>query len=207
MTIADLRANNISEGLGIYAVGFLDGAVAIFSRANAGRGLVDCATYPGAYCLRHGVELFVKQMSVYVAYVLRDPDLLYVPVHSLEKVWATLVKSVDWHADEYRGEDLRHRVDVINGMVADLEELDARGTLFRYPEFVERAKADQPRTREDTRVPFERVNLDDWTAMAEATLTAAQLLLSDWDRRASDLRMFRGDPPGPLADLVKRPPE
>jgi hypothetical protein len=144
-------------------------------------------------------------MSVYVAYVMRDPDLLYAPGHSLEKVWTTLVASVDWYADEYHGDDLRHHVDVINGMIADLEELDARGNLFRYPEFVEQGRPNRSRRREDTRVPFERVNLDDWTAQAQATLAAAQLLLSDWDRRTGDLRTLRGDPAGSLTDLVKRP--
>jgi hypothetical protein len=206
MTIADLRANNLSEGLGIYAIGFLDGAVAIFSRANASRGLVDCAIYPGAYCLRHGVELFVKQMTVYVAYETHDPDLLYEPGHSLEKVWSTVVESVDWYADQHCGEDLRHHVDVINGMIAELEELDARGTLFRYPEFVQPAKKNQPRAREGTPVPFERVNLDDWSAMAEATLAAAQSLLSEWDRRTAYFRNHRGDVVGPLSDLVRRRP-
>ena len=60
MAVAELNANKRSEGLGVYAVAFVDSAVALFGRANDGRGLVDFAFYPAAYCLRHGVELFVK---------------------------------------------------------------------------------------------------------------------------------------------------
>jgi len=35
--------------------------------------MVDDAVYPAAYCLRHGLELLVKQMSIYVAHELEDP--------------------------------------------------------------------------------------------------------------------------------------
>jgi len=39
MSTADIRMNQHFEPLGIYALGFLDSAVALFARANTGHGL------------------------------------------------------------------------------------------------------------------------------------------------------------------------
>ena len=63
MAVSDLRVNRASETVGIYALGFLDAAVALFERADEGQGLVDLTFYPAAYCLRHGLELLAKQMK------------------------------------------------------------------------------------------------------------------------------------------------
>lgn len=87
MAVADIQMNQHFERLGIYALGFLDSASALFRRAEEGTGLVDYAIYPAAFCLRHGLELFIKQMSVYAAYETNNPGLLYVPGHELEEAW------------------------------------------------------------------------------------------------------------------------
>ena len=71
MAVVDIRMNQHFEPLGIYALGFLDSAVALLSRADSGAGFVDFAVYPSVYCLRHGLELFIKQMSIYVAYEMK----------------------------------------------------------------------------------------------------------------------------------------
>src|SRR5262249_12355999 len=79
MSFAGIRNNPHFEPMGIYASGFLDSAAALFARADRGEGLVDFAFYPAAYCLRHGLELFIKQMTICVAYELHDETLLYDP--------------------------------------------------------------------------------------------------------------------------------
>lgn len=206
MALAHLAANRQSDTIGIYAVGFLDAAVTLFARANEGRGMVDLTFYPAAYCLRHGVELLVKQLSVFVAYELRDASLLYEPGHYLSKAWEPIKAYVEELANAAPGEDeLSHHLDVLTGMVKKLHELDERGTLLRYPEFVKAAKGTRPRQREDTHVPFDDVNLDDWLATAQSTVAAAQVLRAWLGDRADFLRQQRGEPPVPLADLVVPP--
>ena len=192
----------------MYAVGFLDAAVALFARANEGRGMVDLTFYPAAYCLRHGVELLVKQLSEFVAYELRDPSLLYELNHDHSAAWERIKVHVENVADadaRHGDTEIQDDLDVMTGMVEELDELDARGTLLRYPEFVKGAKGQRPRSRDDTHVPFDDVNLDDWHATAVATLAAAHALRASLRDRADFCRLQRGDPPIPLADLLVPP--
>lgn len=211
MPLAHLAANRLPGGvLGSYSAGFVDAAIALFRRAREGRGLVDFTFYPAAYCLRHGIELFVKQLSEYVAYEVRDPKVLYQPGHDLDAAWSRITEMVEWNAHEpgATGEDLSHHLDVINSVIEELHELDPRGSLFRYPECVQRARPDRPPSRQDTHVPFDDVNLEDWEATAEAVLDAVQTLLYEWGERASFLRDRRGDPPTHYSDLIpSSPPE
>jgi hypothetical protein len=204
MALAHLAASRQSETVGVYAVGFLDAAVALFERANDGAGMVDLTFYPAAYCLRHGVELLMKQLSVFVAYELRDPGLLYEPDHNLLKAWEPIKAHVEALTDSLLGNaELLDHFCVLTGMVEQLHELDERGTLLRYPEFVKRKT--RPRRRQDTHLPFDDVNLDDWLAVARATLAAAQTLLHSLGARADDLRYQRGEAPRAFADLVVPP--
>src|SRR5580704_6076274 len=117
MALAHLAANRQSDTMGIYAVGFLDAAVALFERANHGAGMVDLTFYPAAYCIRHGVELLVKQLSVYVAYELRDPGLLYEPDHDVLKAWERIKAYVEAMTEWPFGDaELPGRIDVLTGM-------------------------------------------------------------------------------------------
>lgn len=206
MTVALLGPNRISETVGVYAVGFLDAAVTLFGKAAAGRGLVDLTFYPAAYCLRHGLELLAKQMSVYFAYELRDPAALYVRGHSFERLWKQQTTYLEQVADGSAvvPQDVRHHLDVLNGTFEELHELDPTGTLFRYPEDVDVERATGERTRTDRHVPFDAVNMGDWHAIAEACLDASQSLLSQIEQRIEFFRMQRGDPPLPISDLVRR---
>jgi hypothetical protein len=203
MALAELRANRTSETVGIYAIGFLDASVTLFGRANQGRGLVDLTFYPAAYCLRHGLELLAKQMSVYVAYELRDSRLLYRQGHRFEELWQRQTAYVEALADgaPERAEEMRQHLDVLNTAVGELHELDPSSMLFRYPEDV-RVNATGERTRTDQHVPFDAVNLGDWHATAEAVLNAAQALMWEVGERIGALRVQRGDPPLPISDLV-----
>jgi len=163
-----------------------DSAAALFERANRAHGwahgLVNFAFYPAAYCLRHGLELFIKQMSIYLAYKAADPTMLYGRGHSLEEAWARIRDHVREHSDivacsvgEWCDHDVPHLLDVIESLVQQLHELDPDGTILRYAEHVrgrgpERQVTPQP-------PPFDLVNLDDWAAMSSAALRAATVLL------------------------------
>lgn len=196
MAVADITMNKHFEPVGIYALGYLDAAAGLFDRADKGHGLVDYAFYPAALCLRHGLELFIKQISIYVAYEMTDPALLYKPGHRLGQEWGKLKEFVgDLIRSSSPGEDLQSHLDVIDSVIEDLDELDPTGTLFRYPEDVTAEKSGKPRTRQDRPPPFDTINLTDWASTARSVLTAAQLLLYDARDRAGALASQRGDPP------------
>lgn len=204
----------MSETVGIYAVGFLDAAVTLFGKADEGRGLVDLTFYPAAYCMRHGLELLAKQMSIYFAYELRDPTLLYTRGHAFEDLWKRQAECLESVANGLIGNpaELRHHIDVLNTAVEELHELDPTGTLLRYPEEITKVKPTGERKRIDQHVPFDRVNLGDWHATAGAALSAAQTLLYEVGQRIEFFRGERGDPPLPISDLVRHmeeetPPE
>lgn len=193
MAIANISSNQHFEPVGIFAVGFLDSSAAILRRADKGVGMVDYAIYAGIYTLRHGIELFIKQMSIYIAYELRDPSLLYVPGHGLAKAWkgisAELASLVE--LDLESSESQAH-LDVIDSVIEQLDEIDPKGQIFRYPEWV---STKTPRERIDQPPPFEVVNLGDWASTAEAVLEGAIHLLYVARERTAALAEQRGDPP------------
>lgn len=211
MAVADIRMNQHFEPVGIYALGFLDSAQALFQRADDGRGLVDYAFYPAAYCLRHGIELFVKQMSIYVAYELADQKLLYAPNHNLDKTWKKIRDTVQWATSEaahsltaWGEEDMRHQFDVIDSTLQRLHDLDPRGTLLRYPEFVKPQKGEKPRERTAQPPPFESVNLGDWAGISGACLGAATLILGHAKESADTVARRRGHTSFGFHDLTIR---
>jgi hypothetical protein len=198
MATAEIRFNRYCEPLGIYAEGFLDSAVAIFARANAGEGLVDFAFYPGAYCLRHGLELFIKQTSIYAAYIDREPALLYSPNHHLAEQWAKqrpfvaeLLNSGRYSCAVGSKElaALEHGLDVIDDLVEELDEADSGGMLFRYPECVSK----QPRTVTPTPPAEDAISLHDWHAKSASALVAVQSLLAHLGDCASIMKAHRGE--------------
>jgi len=198
MAIADIRNNQHFEPLGIYALAFLDSASALFRRADEGIGLVDYAIYPAAFNLRHGLELFIKQMSIYAAYEMKDRALLYLPGHGLEQAWQSVKEYVTDIVDhDYSGErdEALSHLDVVTTTIEELHEMDPRGTLFRYPEDVKDVKKKKPRARTDQPPPFDMVNLADWAAISASTFDAVQYLLNNGHDRAESLAHQRGDPP------------
>lgn len=210
MAVATLALNKNDETLGCYSLGFLDSAVALFKRADAGLGMVDLAFYPAAFSLRHGLELFIKQMSVYLAYEMRDPSLLYKKLHGLKEVWDAIRGHVQEQGREaacgssgWAAADIPHHLDVVESLILTFHEIDPAGTLFRYPENVFNKNGE--RTLLDTHVPFDLVNLSDWSAISSATLEAAQLLLGFADDRATWVANRRGDVPRNFHQLVLGP--
>lgn len=210
MTHAQLAANRLGEPIGRYATAYLDAARVLFTHANEGRGLVDLYFYPAALNLRHGLELLAKQCSDYAAYEMRDPELLYVPGHSLQDAWERGSKIPREVVSEDYGYGERSRLlsdlAFIDALVKKLHDLDPTGALFRYPEYVQRRKQKdvvvRGARREDTHVPFDRVDLAAWADDAAHAVNASQSLLAYLEERSSWLRMHRNDPPVRLADLV-----
>ncbi len=196
MAVAEIRRHQHQEPLGILARGFFDSARAVFERADAGRGLVDFAFSPGAYCLRHGLELLTKQMSLYVAYELKNDKLRYKAGHDLKRTWKKIRATVQDAASnamaspsEWAVEDIAHHFDVIDSLIDDLHKLDPNGTALRYPVALP--------------FSFDAVNLSDLAAMSKAALDASQMLLAFAEEQADRVAERRGDMPHDFHALVE----
>jgi hypothetical protein len=165
--------------------------------------LVDFAIYPAGYCLRHGLELFMKQMSVYVAYERRDPALLYKLGHRLEEPWSAFKELArNAHRGLWDpGVEMEHHFDVIDSVIEDLSELDERGVLFRYPEDV-KEKKNKPRSRTGQSLSMDLVHFGDWSATADAVFEAAQMILWTAGEATGILANHRGDEFVNLHDFV-----
>lgn len=199
MAIAEIGGHKHQEPLGLFALGFFDSAAALFQRAVDGRGMVDCAFYPAGSCLRHGVELLIKQLSIYVAYELQDPAFRYKKDHKLTSTWQR-IRTVLQHATsegmcsatEWAVQDIGHHFDIVDGLVEELDQLDGTGRSLRYPD--------------DLPYAFDQVNLADWAAMSAAALAAAQTLLPFAQEMACRVAERRADLPHDFDGLVSRLP-
>lgn len=193
--IAELHINKIDETVGIYAFAYLDAAAQVFAH-----GICDFAPYPGMYCLRHGLELFVKQVAVYVAYEMRDTCLLYRKGHAMLATWDA-VKS---HVEDACGPNTlssdcisQESLDALDGVIRELHDLDPSGMLFRYPEDLVKGKG-----RIDTHFPADRFNLRDWQHIAEEALTTCQAVEWELGKRCSLIQSSRNEFGTSLYDLL-----
>lgn len=201
--------NQHFEPLGIYARGFIDSAQALFERADEPRGLVDFAFYPAAYCLRHGIELFVKQMCIYTAYEAEDPQLLYAPSHDLKQNWDAIRGNVENNAYEagrsldcWGEQNMREHFESVELAIENLHLMDPSGQLFRYPERLKINKKQGTRTRTTQSPPFEAVDLGAWGTVCANCLEAVTMLLAHAEEVVSDLARRRGHLPLDFHDLV-----
>lgn len=195
--MAELHINKIDETVGIYAVSFLDAAARIFEH-----GICDFAPYPGMFCLRQGLELFVKQMTVYHAYEMRDKDLLYKKGHGLLPLW----EGVEAHirecvsdaafygiSDELNVENVKR----IDETIRHIHNVDPGGMLYRYPEDIVKGTG-----RIDTHFPEDRFYLPYWQQLASDLFGDCQIIDSILGDRCGLLQQSRGDGGSSLYDIV-----
>jgi hypothetical protein len=194
--IAELHINKQDETVGIYAVAFLDAARTIFEH-----GICDFAPYPGMYCLRHGLELFVKQVTVYEAYEMRDKRLLYRKGHGLLEIWECVrghveecAREASYVSPDYVGAEAIARID---DTVREIHEVDPGGMLYRYPEDIVKGTG-----RVDKHFPEDRFDLQRWKRLADALLGDCQQVDYLLGERCSFIQNRRKEFGPSLYDIV-----
>lgn len=196
--IAELRINKNDETVGIYAYAYLDAAARIFEH-----GTDDFAPYPGMYCLRHGLELFVKQVTVFMAYEMREKELLYEKGHGLMDLWQRVKQHVeDTCSQGSIGSDglSPESFAALDELIEELHEVDPRGGLFRYPEDIAKG------VRFDTHFPGDRMNLTDWQWIASETLATCQTIIYELEVRCSQIQGSWEEWGPSLYDIVAKMP-
>lgn len=193
--MAELHINKRDETVGIYAIAFLNAASSIFEH-----GICDFAPHPGMYCLRHGLELFVKQMTVYEAYEMRDKALLYRKGHGFLETWERVKPHIEDCAREKSyvdpdgpGPDAIARLD---DTIREIHEADPGGMLYRYPEDIVKG------VRVDTHFPEDRFYLPKWKQLADDLLWDCQQVECLLRERCSFIQDRRKENGTSLYDVV-----
>lgn len=90
-------------------------------------GRDDALVYPIVFCYRHYVELRLKEL-IDLLDKLDEADKSYRNNHNLDELWSIILSRVN--RNDYRDE--QEAFDAVGQCVAELHEVDARGTGFRY---------------------------------------------------------------------------
>jgi hypothetical protein len=198
--MAELHVNKIDETVGIYAFAFLDAAAKIFEH-----GICDFAPYPGMFCIRHGLELFVKQTTVYLAYELRDKSLLYRKNHKLLPQWEAAKPHLEEVVEEgsHMAQDgiSLETIARIDCTIRRIDSVDPGGMLYRYPEDIVNGK------RIDTHFPDDQCYLPEWQHLAIELLADCQALEYFLGQRCGFLKSSREDWGTSLYDVVVAMPD
>jgi hypothetical protein len=123
--LAMIACVNFGGDLGLYSQGFQDGAAQLFA-AIKDRQPQDLLVYPLVYCLRHSVELSLKQV-IRAGRNFADEASDFPDSHSLEHLWdvcGPLLRTI-WPTDP--------SYEQILATVKALAAIDPLGEGFRYP--------------------------------------------------------------------------
>ena len=121
---------NFGGEMHLYASGFEDGAEALYKVLQEQRHGQDLLVYPLVYCLRHAIELALKQV-IRGARLLTDDDERGFPHdHNLWRLWSTcspILKRI-WPAE---GNESAYFI--VENTVRSFRQIDQTGEAFRYP--------------------------------------------------------------------------
>jgi hypothetical protein len=119
---------NFGGEMGLYASGFQDGADELFKALQEHGHSQDLLVYPLVYCLRHAVELSLKQVIRAGRQLHDEPSQDFPDGHSLSTLWATcrpLLKRI-WEEEE-------PTYQAVEATVSSLSQIDPTNDGFRYP--------------------------------------------------------------------------
>lgn len=113
-----------------YAWGFYDAAEASIDAAIEHKAPLDVLVYPIVFCYRHALELSLKHLRKELPRLWNEPTA-YATKHTFPVMWGEvqtfLQRSVHFDPDG-------SLVPMVDRVLKDVEEFDAGGTVFRYPE-------------------------------------------------------------------------
>jgi hypothetical protein len=120
---------NFGGEMHLYASGFQDGAEALYKALQEQRHGQDLLVYPFVYCLRHAIELSLKQV-IRSGRRLLDEEPDFPDGHDLWKLWTTcrpILKQI-WPEE---GNESAYFI--VEGAIRSLRQIDPAGEGFRYP--------------------------------------------------------------------------
>ena len=121
---------NYGGGMYLYASGFEEGADALFNALKEAGAVQDFLVYPLVYCLRHAVELALKQVIRAGRQLLDDEEPGFPYEHDLWKLWlicGPILRRL-WPQE---GNESSYFV--VENTVRSFRQIDRLGEGFRYP--------------------------------------------------------------------------
>jgi hypothetical protein len=123
--------------------GFMTGEVArfkchLFNRLRRhcveaikrGEWTTDILIYPAVFDFRHGIELYIKHMTILANRLLATGERMDLG-HGIVQNWSTLTQLF---ADLKEPHFDALEIDIVKDILTDFVEIDATGQVFRYPE-------------------------------------------------------------------------
>ncbi|MCK1394307.1 hypothetical protein [Bradyrhizobium sp. 1] len=112
-----------------YAWGYFEATRLLLEDADEPGAKIDVLVYPICFNFRHAIELYVKYIIADLSRV-EGTGRQYQPGHSLLRNWKKakkLLKAIDHTTED---------VALFEDVVRHIEEVDATGQTFRYPESI-----------------------------------------------------------------------
>jgi len=115
---------------GSYAEGFFEAGFQIVDAIKRGEWTIDILVYPAVFDFRHGIELYIKHMTILANRLLATGQKMELG-HGILKNWAALTHLF---ADLENPHFDTLEIDIVRDILTDFVEIDATGQVFRYPE-------------------------------------------------------------------------
>jgi len=115
---------------GSYGEGFFEAGFQIVEAIKQGAWTTDILIYPAVFDFRHGIELYIKHMTI-LANRLLGTGRRMAPGHGILQNWSSLTQLfADLHNPHFDALE----IDIVKDILIDFVEIDATGQVFRYPE-------------------------------------------------------------------------
>jgi len=137
---ACVGANGGPYDFGSYAEGFFEAGFQIVDAIKRGEWTTDILIYPAVFDFRHGVELYIKHLTILANRLLATGQRMALG-HGVIENWCSLTQLF---ADIKNPHFDPLEIDIVKDILTDFVEIDATGQVFRYPE----DKRGQPHLRQ-----------------------------------------------------------
>lgn len=112
-----------------YGYGFFEGGKAVIDACKSGHFAVDVLVYPAAFNFRHGIELYLKQLTAMLSFLNGGGG--FKKDHQIVGLWERFLEQRS--ALKERPFDAAE-IDEAGRMIEAFWEIDPTGQVFRYPE-------------------------------------------------------------------------
>jgi hypothetical protein len=159
-----------------YAYMYRESAERLMDLACEAPGLLNVHAMPAVFLFRHYVELSLKDM-ISVARVLDDQSRGFPDTHGLARLWSELRTLLRRIGGEDNTDDTM-LLDVVEEMIAELDQADPGSMAFRYPRG--RQQAGRPPLLEDEYEYFDTRAFRDQARRLANYIDGSSAQLDEW---------------------------
>lgn len=113
-----------------YGEGFFRAGFQIVEAIKRGEWTLDILVYPAVFNFRHGIELYIKHLTI-LANRLLNAGVTMQQGHGILQNWAQLTILLSQIGDRHFD---RLGISIVQDLLGDIVAIDSTGQVFRYPE-------------------------------------------------------------------------